>query len=216
MTGRKFGRMTVIRRNGVIDNHAAWECLCDCGNIKTVEGRYLVRGNTISCGCYRSEITVKRSCTHKMSGKRLYRIWADMTQRCKNPKMECFKYYGGKNIRVCKEWSSFDSFMTWALSNGYSDGLTIDRINNNGNYEPSNCQWITIKEQVRKQDRTIIVFVDGKEFSLSELEELSGIKHSTLYARVFQKRPVLYEQEMERLGVKGYRIKERNKNYGKQ
>lgn len=152
LTGQRFGRLTVIKRNGSKDGHAAWECVCDCGRHTVVNGRYLTSGKTKSCGCLHNELLAERSRKHGMTGKRLYRIWHDMKNRCEYPKDKKYSYYGGRGIKVCNEWSTnFESFMTWALSNGYNDSLTIDRINNSGNYEPNNCQWITMKEQCKNR-----------------------------------------------------------------
>ena len=103
-------------------------------------------------------------------------------------------------MKVCKEWHEFEPFMKWALSHGYSDDLTLDRIDNDGDYEPSNCQWITMKAQVRKQDRTLKYIVGGAEYTLSELEELTGVRHKTMYARVHDYGlPLLTEEELNRM-----------------
>lgn len=148
LSGQRFGRLLVIRREGSRNGRATWYCKCDCGNYKVVIGKNLKNGKTSSCGCLHKELLSKRSKTHGMTGKRLYRIWHDMKNRCEYSKDKKYSYYGGRGIKVCNEWSSnFESFMTWALSNGYNDLLTIDRINNDGNYEPNNCRWITMKEQ---------------------------------------------------------------------
>ena len=152
LTGQRFGRLTVIKRNGSIDHHAAWKCICDCGKVTTVNGKWLRSGKTTSCGCYHNELLAKRSTTHGMSKTRLYRIWHDMKNRCFYEKDKKYSYYGGRGITICNEWKdNFEKFKAWAVANGYKENLTIDRINNNGNYDPSNCRWVTMKEQCKNR-----------------------------------------------------------------
>lgn len=149
ITGQKFGRLTVIERNYNDERDGVfWLCKCECGNTKSILGKYIRHGNTTSCGCFHNQIVSANSKTHGMTGKRLYRIWANMKSRCGNENVKCFQYYGGRGISVCDEWkNSFETFEKWSIENGYSDNLTIDRIDCDGNYEPSNCRWSTMKEQ---------------------------------------------------------------------
>lgn len=153
LTGKKYGRLTVIERSGVRGGQSSWLCKCECGNKKVVIGKNLRRGLTTSCGCYHNELLSVRNTTHGLSKTRIYRIWRDMKNRCFYSKDKHFKDYGGRGITICDEWkNSFESFYKWSDANGYSEKLTIDRIDNDGNYEPSNCRWITMKEQC--QNRT--------------------------------------------------------------
>lgn len=152
LTGQKFGRLTVIKRGENIDNHAGWICQCECGNIVNVNGKYLREGKTTSCGCYHNELLRERSLTHGKTHTRLYRIWANIISRCCNSNVDCYEYYGGRGISICDEWkNNFENFYEWSINNGYNEQLTIDRINNDGNYEPSNCRWVTMKEQCKNR-----------------------------------------------------------------
>lgn len=154
LTGQKFGRLTVIERYGVRDGHAAWMCECECGNRTVVNGRWLRAGRTTSCGCYHKEMLSERSTSHGMTNSRLYRIWHNMKNRCFYSGDKHFSDYGGRGITVCDEWkNSFEAFHDWAMPNGYADNLTIDRVDNDGNYEPSNCRWITMKEQCKNRTK---------------------------------------------------------------
>lgn len=139
LTGQKYNELTVIKRIGTKRNHSYWECQCSCGNIVSVNSSDLRTGNTTSCGCMkRKKFTTYK---HGYSHERLYGIYIAMKTRCRNN-----KYY--KDVNVCDEWlTSYIPFRTWALSHGYHDTLTIDRINPFGNYEPDNCRWVTMKEQ---------------------------------------------------------------------
>jgi len=160
LTGQRFGKLLVLRRCGSKNGHAAWLCRCDCGNEKIMSASSL-RSGTKSCGCLcieaiknwnqseeKKKVTVSLKTKHGMKGTRLYRIWQAMKARCTNQNVPCFRYYGGRDIRVCEEWKNdFQAFHEWAVENGYADNLTIDRVDVNGNYEPANCRWVTMAEQ---------------------------------------------------------------------
>lgn len=162
LTGKRIGRLTVERAVGrAKDRHILWLCKCDCGNEVTVASNSLKGEHTLSCGCLQREAT---SMSHIKHGgvldhsniDRLYMVWAEIGQRCNNPKNKSFKYYGAKGVTRCKEWDDYGAFREWAHSNGYDPyakfgDCTIDRVDPQGNYEPSNCRWVTIAEQNRNK-----------------------------------------------------------------
>lgn len=155
LEGRKFGRLLVIRNTGRKQGtHAIFLCRCDCGNLIEIINSNIIRGNTKSCGCLMKDRASEANLKHGDARSRLYGIWCGMKSRCLKSNDSAYKYYGGRDIVICPEWkNNYLIFKAWALANGYADNLGIDRINNNGNYEPSNCQWITQSENSKKRNR---------------------------------------------------------------
>lgn len=151
LTGEKFGLLTVIERaeNGN-SGHVRWHCLCDCGRESIISSAHLRSGHSRSCGCLGLKHATEAKIKHGDTGKSLYSVFHGMHNRCEKSNVKEFKWYGAKGIKVCDEWSDYTKFRNWAYGNGYKEGLTIDRINPDGNYEPSNCRWITRSENSRR------------------------------------------------------------------
>ena len=187
LTGKRFGRLTVI---GVEDNgkrKTYYACQCDCGNVKVIRSDALLSGCTVSCGCKKKEqdkVNLTANHSHKMSGTRLYNIWSGLKGRCNNPNDPRYDRYGGRGISVCEEWNkSFQSFYDWAINNGYSEELTIDRIDNDGNYEPSNCRWSTNKEQCNNRATNINIKIGNATKTLTEWCEIFDVDVARTMAR---------------------------------
>lgn len=162
LTGMKFGRLTVISRAPNKKNHTKWNCICECGNSAIVDAYALTKGLTRSCGCLASETAAKLLSTHGYSKTKLYSVYKAMRARCENPNTKHYEDYGGRGIFVCNEWKSNRvSFFKWAEENGYHEGLSIDRIDVDGNYEPSNCRWITMQEQQLNKRTNRILTING-------------------------------------------------------
>ena len=156
LKAKRFGRLTVIKDSGKRKNRGVvWLCKCDCGNLVEIRSHCLIEGFTKSCGCLWREVLKKVHTKHGDSRRnnitRLFRIWADMKARCSYPSYRAYCLHGQKGITVCPEWiDDYQAFKFWAILNGYQENLTIDRIDNDGDYEPNNCQWITLSENVKK------------------------------------------------------------------
>ena len=194
LTGQRFGKLTVIKFSKDVQSgnrkRKYWLCQCDCGNLKEVRTDGLTRGTTKSCGCLKVENSYKNLTDkyqfkpkYKVRNRKLYFVWRDIKMRCDDISN---KRYGGRGITICNEWLNFDNFALWALNNGYKEGLSIDRINNDGNYEPSNCRWVTMKEQCRNKSTNILIEYKDQNITLAELSEITNVPYMTLRDRYYR------------------------------
>lgn len=177
ISGQKFGRLTALHRIHNTKGRTKWLCVCDCGNIKEVLQGHLSSGHTNSCGCSHIE--------HGKCDTRLYYIYDNIKQRCSNANHPDYPNYGARGIKICDErLHDFQAFYEWAMSNGYKDNLTIDRINNNGNYEPNNCRWVDRKQQARNRRSNRNFTINGETHCLSEWCEIYNVDYSTVQSRL--------------------------------
>lgn len=182
MTGRKFGRLTVLRFSHMIGKHSYWVCRCECGNSHTTRSDSLKSGAVKSCGCLNQEAKVIK---HGLSRTKIYHVWAAMKNRCTNPNDRNYHHYGGRGIQICDDWlNNFETFYKWAISNGYREGLEIDRIDNEGNYEPGNCKWVSRKDQCNNRRVNRKITFNGKTQTITQWAKETGINENTLYARI--------------------------------
>ena len=157
LTGQRFGRLVAIEKAPHVKGVPVyWTCRCDCGTVKDIAAVSLRNGSTRSCGCLQKETVSKIRKLHGDKGSRLYVVWHSMVERCRNSKKPFYKYYGGRGIQVCEEWKVYSNFKEWAFKNGYNQTAkhgecTLDRINNDGDYSPQNCRWVSMKEQSKNK-----------------------------------------------------------------
>lgn len=187
LSGERFGRWTVLERvykEGMAGT--LFKCECDCGNIGIVDSSTLLKGKSKSCGCYQKIYDSESNKTHGMSGTRIWRIWQCMRSRCNSERDTTYQYYGARGIKVCDEWNNgFESFHKWAVNNGYKDNLTLDRIDVNGNYEPDNCRWITMKKQCNNRRNNVLYELNGQEKTLSQWVDEYGMDYQKVYRRMY-------------------------------
>jgi hypothetical protein len=147
--GAKYGALSVLSSAGLdARQNSIWLCACDCGNTRTARGSELRRGITTSCGCLKTKRHALAITKHGYSRDPLYSVWRAMIARTTKSNTASYQFYGARGIAVCDEWSTdFEAFRLWALANGYRQGLSIDRIDNDANYSPKNCRWVSAKEQ---------------------------------------------------------------------
>jgi len=198
LTGKIYGRLTVISQADNIGCRIAWLCHCECGRWSTVVAHSLLSGTARSCGCLRRELSSKRMMSHGYARRWQitpeFRVWARMLRRCNYSRGSSYYRYGGRGISVCDRWSEFMNFFM-DMGPRPSSKHSIDRINNDGNYEPGNCRWATQKEQCQNTSKVRIFTVNGRSQTVSAWGEEYGIKRSTIYARL--KRGLSIEQALK-------------------
>jgi hypothetical protein len=189
MSGQKFGRLTVSMHSHTIKRPNGgggipyWICLCECGKQAVVKGDHLRAGKINSCGCFRREFISKIKTTHGMRRTRLYGIWCHIRQRCENKNDISYHSYGGRGIIVCKRWQLFEKFQTDMGSTWYQ-GASIERLNVNGNYEPSNCTWIPLADQAKNRQNSIIIDSPWGRLNAMYVAAKIGISFGTMYGRI--------------------------------
>jgi hypothetical protein len=185
MVGRRFGRLLAVGIDRVEGTHRWLLCACDCGNEIVAQASNLCSGQTRSCGCLNSERRRDSSTKvhkHDMCDTRVYRIWCGMRQRCQNPNSPVWEYYGGRGINVCDRWDRFENFL--ADMGNPANNLTIERIDVNGNYEPSNCRWATYIEQGKNKRNNVILEFDGRRQTVSDWARELGMSPQALNHRL--------------------------------
>ena len=191
LTDKRFGRLLVKGVSKKVQSGKReryyWKCICDCGKEKDVRTDCLTSGYVQSCGCLKKEqdrVNLTKFHRHKLSNTNLWHVYYGILHRCYNESDTHYQNYGGRGITVCDEWKdSFDEFVKWAFENGYKEGLQIDRENNNGNYEPSNCRWVDVKANCRNRGSNVLVEYEGNLVTIVELSEILGKPYKTVYAK---------------------------------
>lgn len=188
LTGNKYGRLTVIGLSPKVSGRKSyWVCECTCGNKHVVRSDSLKSGNVQSCGCLKKEqdkMNLTKHHRHLESHTRLHDTWLGIKARVSCSGNPSYPNYGGRGIAMCSEWfNSYGAFRDWALKNGYSPDLTIERVNNDGDYEPNNCTWIKAEEQAINRRSTVWVEWNGETKNVTQWAKKLGIKYGTLIAR---------------------------------
>lgn len=187
LTGMTFGRWKVIERaENNARGDAMWLCECSCENHtkRIVMGNSLRQGKSQSCGCLNKEINSSKG-KHYQSKTRLYNIWLNMKDRCKNPNNKFYYNYGGRGVTVCPEWDNdYCIFRDWAINNGYQDNLTIDRLDNDKGYSPDNCRWATRQQQSNNLKKNIILEYNGEKHTMAEWSRILNISYMALCHRI--------------------------------
>lgn len=208
ITGQRFGRLTVIEQAESKNNHARWVCKCDCGNKRIVYGSSLFSGETKSCGCWNKDKMLK----HNLTDTKLAHIWSQIKQRCFQKNCKAYKNYGGRGITVCDEWKNdFLTFYNWSIKNGYKENLSIDRIDNDGNYCPENCRWVEDDTQRRNKRTNIKIGT----FCLKDICVYLNISYKAVWARLSRGKNLLEALYPINWKTMGKKEKEHFVNYRK-
>jgi hypothetical protein len=202
--GHKFGRLTVVRYTEIIKGRSCCECLCDCGNTIITKVKYILNGDTKSCGCLKKDTAIinsRKYVTHGMTNSLIYKVWSSMKDRCLNEKCHAYKDYGGRGISICKRWHSFTNFYE-DMGSGYNQGLELDRERNNEGYSIDNCRWVTPTVNKRNRRGCVFLTVDSQTKHISEWSDLTGISRHSIYHRI------MYEHKTGTQALYGKSIKE--------
>ncbi len=183
LSGQRFGRLLVKSLDGPGKRGAIWNCVCDCGTEKKMVSADLVHGGVVSCGCYKRAVNGQTSRTHGMSSTATYKIWQGMHKRCNNPKCRTYPLYGGRGIKVCERWESFENFLE-DMGERPADNLSLDRIDNEGDYEPGNCRWATDTEQVNNTRRNNRITFNGVTQNLGQWAKQTGLPRDAIFLRI--------------------------------
>ena len=185
LTGLRFGKLVVQEYYDYTSYRKhRWLCKCDCGNTCIVQSAHLRSGAIYSCGCEKIKKIRKANTKHGLVHTRLYTTFHSMKARCLNKNNKNYSRYGGRGIKICDEWlADFMNFYTWAINNGYKEGLTIDRINNDGNYEPNNCRWVGADVQMRNYSRNKFITINNETHCIADWADILGINVHTIYSR---------------------------------
>ena len=183
LTNKRFGNLIAIKYfKKPNEKKYTWQCVCDCGNTKNIISSNLIRGNSTTCGCGKiklGEITTK----HGMAKTRIFKIWVGVRKRCTNSNCKSYNLYGGRGITISSKWDNFIDYYN-DMKEGYSDDLSLDRIDPNGNYEPGNCRWATMKTQNRNKRNNHFVNYDNNNKTLAEWSEISGVDSNVINYRI--------------------------------
>ena len=184
ITGQRFGRLTAVRYYDYTNNNGSrWLFRCDCGRDVVAYSSLVRQGRTKSCGCLNQELRKGRA-RHGMVGTPVYNAWLHMRQRCNNQACPEYRNYGARGISVCPEWDDFSAFYDWSMQNGYRKGLTIDRIDNDGNYSPDNCRWATMLTQENNKRNNHFVTYRGQRMTVSQCARAAGVSRNSLNYRL--------------------------------
>ena len=204
ISGERFGLLTAVRKLESKGRQTVWLCLCDCGKHKNVETRNLRGGFVKSCGCASNQMRSQNSttATHRLSGDPIYKTWSMMKSRCSNPKYTHYEYYGGRGIKVCERWQSFENF--YADMHPRPIGATLDRKDTNGDYTPDNCRWATREEQVNNRRNNVQLTFHGETMSLVDWANTFGVRRQKMYLRMYRTGVWDIAEVFEWLGMTDY------------
>lgn len=180
ITGQRFGRLVAVKRL-----KEKWLCKCDCGNESETLLYSLESGRAKSCGCYNREEITLRNTKHGMANQRdqLYRAWLNMRHRCLGTNNPDYKHYGGRGVKISKKWDDYTKFKEWSEHNGFEQGLTLDRIDNDGDYSEDNCRWVDRKVQGNNRRTNIVIEINGVKANLKQHAKMNGLNYGTVRTR---------------------------------